>query len=82
MRQIAQKYRTSIPVEVLSGGMIIADPPKHISITAVYSSESVSQVENLTGVKFGSDYLWHIMNPDKSDWFPDSRKPAIAMSIF
>ncbi|MHA4842983.1 DsbA family protein [Flavitalea antarctica] len=82
MRQIAQKYRTSMPVEVLSGGMIIADPPKHISITAVYSSESVSQVENLTGVKFGSDYLWHIMNPDKSDWFPDSRKPAIAMSIF
>jgi putative protein-disulfide isomerase len=26
--------------------------------------------------------LWHIFNPDKSDWFPDSEKAAIAMCIF
>jgi putative protein-disulfide isomerase len=82
MRNVAEKYRTSIPVEVLSGGMIIADPPKHISVTADYLLESYKQVESLTGARFGSDYLWHILNPGESDWFPDSRKPAIAMSVF
>jgi putative protein-disulfide isomerase len=82
MRKVAEKYRTGIPVEVLSGGMIIGDPPKHISATAGYLTESYKQVEDLTGASFGSDYLWHILNPGESDWFPDSRKPAIAMCIF
>jgi putative protein-disulfide isomerase len=39
-------------------------------------------VESYADVKFGSDYLWHVLNPDDSDWFPDSRKPAIALCIF
>jgi len=39
-------------------------------------------VEEYTGIRFGEDYLWHINNPDLSDWFPDSEKPAIAMCIF
>ena len=34
------------------------------------------------GIKFGEDFLWHIFNPDKSDWFPESTKPAIALCIF
>src|SRR5690606_7181069 len=28
------------------------------------------------------DYLWHINNPDESDWYPDSLMPAIALCIF
>jgi putative protein-disulfide isomerase len=79
---IAEKYKRLFPLEVLSGGMIVADPPKHISVTAEYVKDSYKQVEAYTGAKFGSDYLWHILNPDESDWFPDSRKPAIAMCIF
>ena len=82
MRKVADKYRTSIPIEVLSGGMIITDPPKHISLTSAYVAECYGQVEQLSGVKFGSDYLWHILNTGDSDWFPDSRKPAIALCIF
>ena len=27
-------------------------------------------------------YLWHINNPDLSDWYPCSEKPAIALCIF
>jgi putative protein-disulfide isomerase len=36
----------------------------------------------MTGVTFGPDYLWHINNPDESDWYPNSEMAAIAMSIF
>jgi putative protein-disulfide isomerase len=39
-------------------------------------------VEELTGIRFGQEYLWHIFNPDLSDWYPNSEKPAIALCIF
>jgi putative protein-disulfide isomerase len=39
-------------------------------------------VEELTGIKFGNDYLWHLNHPDDSDWYPNSEKPAITMCIF
>jgi putative protein-disulfide isomerase len=79
---IADKYKHVLAFEVLSGGMIVADPPQHISVMAQYIADSYKQVEGYAGVKFGSDYLWHVLNPDESDWFPDSRKPAIALCIF
>lgn len=82
IKTLYEKYKSSIAFEVLSGGMIVADPPRHIDVTAGYIKDSYKQVEDYTGVQFGSDYLWHILNPDESDWYPDSRKPAIAMAIF
>ena len=39
-------------------------------------------VEETTGIKFGADFLWHIKNPELSDWFPNSEMPAIALCIF
>jgi putative protein-disulfide isomerase len=39
-------------------------------------------VEELTGIGFGDDYLWHINHPEESDWYPSSEKPAIALCIF
>ena len=82
IRQLAERYKSVLDFEVLSGGMIISDPPKHIGVTAKYIADSYPRVEALTGTRFGSDYLWHIKNPEDSDWFPDSRKPAIALAIF
>jgi putative protein-disulfide isomerase len=67
---------------VLSGGMVLPQEPVHISATAGYIKGAYQRVEELTGIKFGEDYLWHINNPDQSDWFPSSEKPAIALSIF
>jgi putative protein-disulfide isomerase len=49
---------------------------------ASYIKEGYKRVEELSGVKFGEDYLWHINNPDRSDWFPHSETPAIALAIF
>jgi putative protein-disulfide isomerase len=62
--------------------MILPEKPTHIGIAAGYISNAYKNVEELTGIKFGSDYLWHINNPDDSDWYPNSEKPAIAMCIF
>jgi len=82
MKRIAEEYKETIAVEVLSGGMILPEEPIHISATATYIQKAYPRVEELTGISFGKDYLWHIENPDKSDWFPHSEKPAIALSIF
>ena len=82
IRRVADKYKDQLTFEVLSGGMIPSENPQPISATAGYISKAYTRVEELTGIKFGEDYLWHIFNPDKSDWFPASEKPAIAMCIF
>ena len=47
-----------------------------------YVANAYQRVEELAGVQFGADYLWHIQNPDESDWFPESLTPAIALCIF
>jgi putative protein-disulfide isomerase len=82
MKKISSEYKVRLEFEVLSGGMILPDEPVAISATAKYIEGSYSRVEELTGVKFGEDYLWHIKHPDASDWFPHSEKPAIALCIF
>ena len=71
-----------LAVEVLSGGMVLPEKPVHISATAGYIQNAYKTVEEYTGITFGADYLWHINNPDQSDWFPNSEKPAIALCIF
>lgn len=72
----------SLQVDVLSGGMVLPENPVHISATAAYIQTAYKTVEEHTSVKFGADYLWHINNPDLSDWYPNSEKPAIALCIF
>lgn len=47
-----------------------------------YIQGAYKRVEELTGIQFGEDFLWHINNPDKSDWVMNSEKPAIALCIF
>lgn len=82
IRRIAEDYRDSFHIEVLSGGMIPAENAKPIGVTAAgYISQAYKRVEDLTGIRFGEDYLWHILNPEKSDWRPHSEKAAIALCI-
>ncbi len=82
IKKIAEEYKDRLAFEVLSGGMIITEKPVAISATAPYIQQAYKAVEERTGIEFGQDYLWHIFNPDKSDWFPSSEKPSIAMCIF
>jgi len=82
IKKIASEYQDRFAFEVLSGGMIPAEDPRPIASMARFIKEGYRRVEELTGIKFGEDYLWHIFNPDKSDWFPHSEKAAIALCIF
>jgi putative protein-disulfide isomerase len=82
MKKINSEYKNKLEFEVLSGGMILPEEPIPISSAAKYIEGAYKRVEELTGAKFGEDYLWHIKHPDQSDWFPNSEKPAIALCIF
>ena len=82
IKKINDEYKNKLEIEVLSGGMILPEEPVPISATASYISTAYKTVEETTGVKFGSDYLWHINHPDQSDWFPNSEKSAIALCVF
>ena len=80
--QIEEEYRDKIFFDVLSGGMILPEEPTHFAPLANYIQGAYKQVEELTGVKFGEDFLWHVFHPGETDWFPDSTKSAIALCIF
>ena len=82
MQKINEQYKDLWHIEVLSGGMILPEQPVPLKATATYIQGAYKNIETLTGIKFGEDYLWHIFHPDESDWFPHSEKAAIALSIF
>lgn len=82
IKKIAETFSDRVDIDVLSGGMILPEKPVHIRVSAGYIAEAYKRVEKATGIEFGKDYLWHILNPEESDWYPNSEKPAIAMCIF
>src|SRR5687767_3018628 len=55
--QIAEEYKDQFFFEVLSGGMIMPEQPTHFASLAKYIQGAYTQVEELTGVKFGEDFL-------------------------
>jgi putative protein-disulfide isomerase len=82
IKRLYEEYKEVFDLEVLSGGMIPKESAQPIGRMASYIKEGYKRVEELSGVRFGEDYLWHINNPDRSDWFPHSETPAIALAIF
>ena len=82
MKKIAATFKGQLDIEVLSGGMMIGDNKMPIEKIGLYIQSAYKRVEQLTGIQFGEDFLWHTANPDKSDWVMNSEKPAIALCIF
>jgi len=82
IRNIASEYAGVLAFDVLSGGMILPEEPQPFAPMARFIQTAYKGVEELTGVRFGEDFLWHVFHPDVTDWFPDSTKPAIALCIF
>lgn len=80
--KIGEQYAGRLEFEVLSGGMIDPDHPMPIQKIAGYIAGAYKHVEAATGIQFGEDFLWHIFNPEESDWLMNSEKPAIALCIF
>lgn len=81
IKKIAEEYKNQLDIEVLSGGMMIDEGIMPIEKIGPYIASAYKRVEELTGIKFGEDFLWHVNNPDKSDWVMNSEKPAIALCI-
>ena len=81
IKKIAEDYKDTLDIEVLSGGMMIGDDIMPIEKIGPYIQTAFKRVEELSGIKFGEDFLWHINNPEKSDWVMNSEKPAIALCI-
>ncbi|MDQ6608844.1 MAG: DsbA family protein [Bacteroidota bacterium] len=81
MAKIEDEYKDRFTFEVLSGGMILYEEPQHFSVLAKYIQTAHKRVEELTGTKFGQDFLWHVFHPEETDWYPSSEMPAIALCI-
>jgi len=81
IKSLHEKYKNQFDFETLSGGMIPVESTQHIGKIAGYIKDAYKTVEEMTGIRFGDDFLWHINNPDLSDWYPNSEMAAIAMSI-
>ncbi len=82
IKKIYEQYKNEVDIEVLSGGMIVGELVQPIERIAGYIQNAYKGVEELTGIKFGDDFLWHINHPDQSDWVMNSEKPAIALCVF
>lgn len=82
IQKIEKEFNARLDFEVLSGGMILPEDPRHFAPMARYIQTAYKRVEDLTGAKFGNDFLWHVFHPEETDWFPDSTKPAVALCIF
>lgn len=82
IKKIAEEWKNRMGFEVLSGGMIPKEAARPVSSIAGYISEAYKTVEERTGIQFGPDFLWHMFNPDQSDWFMHSEKSAAALCIF
>lgn len=82
IKKLWETHKNQFNFETLSGGMIPIESTQHISSIAAYIKNAYKTVEKTSGVEFGKDYLWHINNPDQSDWYPNSEMAAIAMVVF
>lgn len=80
--RVYEEYKDKFDFEVLSGGMILPEQPRHFGPMAKYIQSAYKRVEELTGIKFGEDFLWHVFHPEETDWYPSSEMPAIALCIF
>ena len=82
IKKIAEEFKDKFEIEVLSGGMMVGETVAPIEKIGPYIQGAYKRVEELSGIKFGEDFLWHINHPELSDWVMNSEKPAIALCIF
>jgi len=82
MQNVMERFKSDLSIEVLSGGMMVGEAVAPIEKMGPYIQGVYQRVEEMTGVKFGDDFLWHVNHPELSDWVMNSEKSAIALCIF
>jgi len=80
MDQLHDEFSSSLPFEVISGGMVIGSKVGPIKEVAGYIADSYKTVEEKTGVKFGRDFLDGTLKSGQVIF--DSFPPAKALRIF
>ncbi|MGY6561615.1 MAG: DsbA family protein [Luteibaculaceae bacterium] len=80
MEQFHNEFKDSIRFEVISGGMITGSRIGPVGEVAPYISWAYKEVENKTGVKFGSGFLDKTLKEGTSIF--TSIPLAIALSVF
>jgi len=80
INRLYNEYRSSLTLEVISGGMITGKRTGPIGEVAAYIAEAYKTVEEKTGVKFGSAFLENTLKEGKVIF--DSFPPSKALKIF
>jgi putative protein-disulfide isomerase len=78
MQQIEQAF-PHLPIEVLSGGMVLGDRVGPIGRMSDYLLKAIPHLEQTTGVRIGAPYMEIIR---KGDMVLSSEKPCIALTVF
>ncbi|NSL88024.1 DsbA family protein [Chitinophaga solisilvae] len=74
-----QQLHSTMEFEVLSGGMIAGANKHPWSSMAAYIQREHTNVEEMTGVKFGPSFLEKLL---PSAEMMDSEKPSVALTVF
>ncbi|NML37580.1 DsbA family protein [Chitinophaga sp. G-6-1-13] len=77
--QFQQLHSGAMEFDILSGGMIVGDNRHPFSTMAAYIQREHTNVEEMTGVKFGNAFLEKLL---PSEEMMDSEKPSIALTVF
>ncbi len=80
MSQLHDEFKSALPFEVISGGMVLGSKAGPIGEVASYISEAYKIVEEKTGVEFGPDFLKGTLKNGEAIF--DSFPPAKALRIF
>ncbi|MEM1324621.1 MAG: DsbA family protein [Bacteroidota bacterium] len=80
IQAFAKQHQSELAVEVISGGMITGERIGPIGEVASYIKWAYKEVEERTGVTFGSTFLEDVLEEGSAIF--TSIPPAIALSIF
>ncbi|MBO9733210.1 MAG: DsbA family protein [Chitinophaga sp.] len=79
VQQLQERAGNNMTFDILSGGMITGANRHPWSSMANYIQQAHVNVENMTGVKFGANFLEKLL---PSEEMMDSEKPSIALTVF
>ncbi|HEY9257754.1 DsbA family protein [Chitinophaga sp.] len=79
IQQLQERDNGHMEFNILSGGMITGDNRQPFSSMATYIQREHTNVEAMTGVKFGQAFLEKLL---PSEEIMDSEKPSIALTVF
>lgn len=81
IRQMEEKYGSTIRFRVFSGGMMMGDRMGPINEVAPYiKNGAYRDVEKRTGIRFGEKFLNEVLEPGTA--VLSSLEPAIALAVF